>query len=325
MLDGKVFGEATFKTSWEGNAEYLQVGGNGWASGTGEAGFNHAFKGTLSDIVVIEGLRSYDAIQEMLAGTSPDPQPRPDPNPQPDPADVPVFFLQGAHEIDSAADVLEYAHDAALELSSATAMLTFTANNVDGRFGLLSKDASRYEGGGNHFTSYIDDGKLVVRFQDGQTSKVFKVNVEADTAYDLQISFGDGVVTAMLNGSVFGSANFETSWETNLEHLQVGANGWASDSGKAGFNHVFDGTISNVILVEGRKSPAEMEALKGAYAATSQHDAITDNDLLYALDIQPVHSGVAGPARAPEPYEEEVTSDLLAGAALAPEQDYFTS
>ena len=113
----------------------------------------------------------------------------------------------------------------------------------------MAKDAYEFGGGGNHFTSYIKDGTLHVRFQDGASSKEFSVgNIKANVDYDLQASFGDGKVTAMLDGKVFGQANFDTSWASNSEYMQIGANGWASQTGQKGFTDVFDGTISNVLL-----------------------------------------------------------------------------
>ncbi|MCR8726854.1 LamG-like jellyroll fold domain-containing protein, partial [Frigidibacter sp. ROC022] len=194
---------------------------------------------------------------------TPTPEPEPTPTePQPTPVDGAVYSLLGDHEISSTKDVIELKPDAKFELDAATVALTFNADTVSGRHGLLSKDASGYGGGGNHFTSYIDNGKLVVRFQDGASDKTFTIDgIKANVDYDLQISFDGGTVSAMLDGQVFGQAAFDTSWMDNHEYLQVGANGWASKSGESGFTHVFDGTISDVVIVEGVHSYDQIQDL----------------------------------------------------------------
>ncbi|MEM6374718.1 MAG: right-handed parallel beta-helix repeat-containing protein [Pseudomonadota bacterium] len=327
MLDGKVFGQAAFNMSWVTNAEYMQIGANGWASGTGEAGFKHVFDGTISDVVVVEGVHSSTDIKAIL-----DASPPPQPTPAPMPSDAPIFFLNGAQEIATSQDVLEYAHDTALEVPVGTAMLTFNADIVSGRKGLLSKDASHYDGGGNHFTSYIQNGKLVVRFQDGDSTKVFKTDaIEVGVDHDLQITFGDGWVSAMLDGNVFGEGAFDIAWDKNVEHMQIGANGWASDTGEAGFKHVFQGTISDVMLVAGRKSPEEMEAIKALYGATDQTDFRDLDDLLLSQEFSSFDSVAAsddraplsGPAWAPE-TDEPFDAELLA-AVHGTEQDYYNT
>jgi hypothetical protein len=172
-----------------------------------------------------------------------------------------VYNLFGSHEINGAVDVIQIKHSQEMSLPEATVALTFNANTVDGYQGLLSKDAYGYSGGGNHFTSYIKDGTLIVRFQDGGASKELSIaGIQVNVDYDFQFSFGNNEVTAMLNGDVFGRAAFDTSWETNEEFLQMGANGWASDSGEAGFTHVFDGTISDVIIYNEANVPLEQES-----------------------------------------------------------------
>ena len=285
MLDGKVFGQANFDTSWASNSEYLQIGANGWASQTGQKGFKDVFDGTISDAIIVGGVKSYQDIRATLnSDSAPEPTPTPTPTPKPTPTPTPtpkptptpeptpepgqpadpsaeVYRLRGSHEVSGAGDVIEKAHTAAMKLDAATIALTFNADTVAGWRGLVAKDASEYQGGGNHFTSYIKDGTLHVRFQDGASSKEFSVgNIKANVDYDLQASFGDGKVTAMLDGKVFGQANFDTSWASNSEYLQIGANGWASQTGQKGFKDVFDGTISDAIIVGGVKSYQDIRA-----------------------------------------------------------------
>lgn len=161
------------------------------------------------------------------------------------------FQLDGEYEFSGGSQAMEFAHDAGLELSSASISLTFNADTVSGQHGIISKDASYFANGG-HFTVYIENGTLVIRFQDGDSSEVFTVNgIQSNVDYELEIGFGDGTVKAMLDGIVVGEADFDMTWENNAEYLQIGANGWASTSGGAGYNQVFDGTISDVVITSG--------------------------------------------------------------------------
>ncbi|MEL6919567.1 MAG: right-handed parallel beta-helix repeat-containing protein [Pseudomonadota bacterium] len=282
MLDGRVFGQDAFDMSWENNTEFLQIGANGWASGAGDSGFRHAFDGTISDVVIFEGVKSYDDVQ-WLQGHAPAPA-TPPASTAPS---MPEFVFAGSQEISGADDVLEFEHSANLELASATIALSFNADVVSGRKGLFSKDANG-NGDGGHFTAYIENGTLIVRVQNESGSETFEIDgIETDIDYDLQVSFGDGQVTAMINGKIFGQAEFDTSWENNTEFLQIGANGWASGAGDSGFRHIFDGTISDVIVAEGVKTYDEVQILQGrstelASELERQEAPIIEPEFIYA-------------------------------------------
>ena len=173
-----------------------------------------------------------------------------------------AFAAMGEHEFNSASDVIEVAHSSNLALDAATLSFSFNADTVSGVHGLMSKDADYFAGGGNHLVSYIQDGNLIVRFQDGATDEIAQVDgIKADTDYDLQVAFGDGNVSVWLNGEQVHSADFSTSWTTNVEYLQFGARGWSSKSGEAGFSDVFDGMMSDIIVVEGNLTPAQLQNL----------------------------------------------------------------
>lgn len=249
---GDLFQLQTYGMAWE---DYLPVNG--------------------SPIDFGSGYGALERLEELLNGgpvDTPDPYSNPDLQPEPTPAPDPVIItdpdtatvlgLAGSHDISRAGDVIEIAHDPSLALATGTVALSFNADTVAGQQGLLSKDA-KFFGNGGHFTAYIDNGKLVVRLQDDASSQVFEVGgIRANVEYDLQVSFGDGQVTAMLNGEVFGEAAFDSSWETNTEFLQIGANGWASKPGDDGFVQVFDGTISDVVITDGTSSYEEIQTLQ---------------------------------------------------------------
>ncbi|MGX0978369.1 hypothetical protein ACSSVY_004109 [Roseovarius sp. MBR-51] len=181
-----------------------------------------------------------------------------------------AYASMGAHEFNSASDVIEVAHNSNLALDAATISLSFNADTVSGARGLISKDATYYTGGGNHLVSYIENGALIVRFQDGATDEIARIGgIKADTDYDLQVSFGDGNASVWLNGEQVHSADFSTSWATNVEYLQFGARGWSSKSGEAGFSNVFDGTISDIVVAEGNLTPAQLQNLLSDASADS--------------------------------------------------------
>ncbi len=248
-----------------------------------------------SPIDLSTGLGAANRLNDLISGTSssgggtapsePDaPAPTPDPDTstpdsssgevtQPDPGGdqgqvtVPTegvaYSLEGAHEFNrNSSDVIEVAHIDSLALDAATISFTFNADTVSGKHGLFSKDASYYEGGGHHLVAYIEKGVLVVRFQDGSGDEIARIDgIKANTDYDLQLSFGEGNVSVWLDGQKMHSADFSTEWTTNVEYMQIGARGWASKSGEAGFSDVFDGTISDVYIAEGNLNPAQMENL----------------------------------------------------------------
>ncbi|MEO1747598.1 MAG: hypothetical protein AAFR27_03095, partial [Pseudomonadota bacterium] len=268
VLDGKTFGSANLKTEWNTNKEYLQIGANGWSSGTGKSGFEDPFDGTISDVLLVSGVKSVAYMQNLIktGGTSSSSSSSSQTSSSKTTTqtkDVDLskdgsgFYLPGKHEITRHSDVIEIAPSADLKLSEAKISLTFNADKVSGGRGIISKDAKQMTGSGEHFTTYIKDGKLIVRFQDGEKSKfLIKDGIKAHRDYDLEISFGNGRISASLDGKSFGSTNFDSTWANNNEYLQIGANGWASQSGKAGFSQLFDGTISNVLIVGDSDAPA---------------------------------------------------------------------
>lgn len=87
----------------------------------------------------------------------------------------------------------ELAHQEEFELSQGTIALSFTAESVDGRQTLFSKDHRGYQQGG-HLTAFIRDGRLEVRFQSDTQSQVISSDVGSIVAgqqHALAISFGE--------------------------------------------------------------------------------------------------------------------------------------
>jgi hypothetical protein len=51
-VNNESLGSRNFDMSWVHNDEYLQIGGNGWGSVSGQPGFRDPFKGTISDVSI---------------------------------------------------------------------------------------------------------------------------------------------------------------------------------------------------------------------------------------------------------------------------------
>lgn len=240
---------------------------DGTVTYTPAAGFSgtDAFVYTLSDGALTDTAR----VEVAVAAPPPEPDTPSEPNTPPEPDTPPEARLIGAAfgtgEITLPRDVLVVAPDAALEVEAATLALEFNADRVNGRHGLMSKDASHFVGGGHHFTSYIEDGELFVRYQDGAQSEVLSVGgIVANRDYAFQTSFGNGEVALWLDGALVDRADFDTTWTRNAEYLQIGANGWASQTGDSRFEDVFDGTLADAVVAEGVLTPAELAALTAA-------------------------------------------------------------
>ena len=253
-LNGTKVGEAAFGMDWTQNQQALQVGALGWASASGGETFSNVFDGTIGDVLVLAD-EPVPAVPGGSVGGDGD-------GPSDEVAAAVLFSHADLLEIDGAEDVLVLDHDAAFEIEEGTLALSFNADTVAGRHGLLSKDAKGYAGGGNHFTSYIEDGTLKVRFQDGSSEKTIAVGgIEANTDYDLQIGFDGGKASVFLDGEKVGETAFSMDWTANIESMQIGANGWASASGDGAFADVFDGTIEDVLVLDKVLGPADIDLL----------------------------------------------------------------
>jgi hypothetical protein len=153
----------------------------------------------------------------------------------------------------SKSSIFATGHDASLEVDNANIEFTFNADTIDGTFGLFTKDAKGFDGGGNHISTFIKDGTLKIVFEDGASRKMIEVyDIEANRDYDLEFAFAKDGVAAYIDDQLVGSDDeFIMSWEDNVEDLQIGAFGRNSQSGSSDFKAVFEGTISNVLITTG--------------------------------------------------------------------------
>lgn len=152
-----------------------------------------------------------------------------------------VFSLKSKIEVASSSDVLEIDLGIAGQVDGGEIAFSFNADRVNGQFGLISRDAS---GNGDHFTSFIKDGALNIRFQSASGEVYLTAdNIAANSDYAVSVLFSENGIELSLNGTVVDTSDFSATMSNSDEMLQIGANGWASVSGAAGYSDVFDGTI----------------------------------------------------------------------------------
>ncbi|MEM7545165.1 MAG: Ig-like domain-containing protein [Pseudomonadota bacterium] len=142
--------------------------------------------------------------------------------------------------------VLELAHDPIYEISEGTIAFSFNTDSVTRAQGLFTKDASGFVGGGNHFALYLDDDILTARFQNGTASTFVTVSgIVAGRDYDVAATFGPEGGAILLDSVEVGTTDLVMDWTQNVEVIQWGGRGWGSQSGAAGFDAPFGGTITD--------------------------------------------------------------------------------
>ena len=71
-VDGELVGSNSgLIMSWTGNQEYLQVGGLGWASRTGDDAFRYAFDGEMADVQIYDQVLDASEIEVLASGSRP--------------------------------------------------------------------------------------------------------------------------------------------------------------------------------------------------------------------------------------------------------------
>ncbi|OWJ84017.1 hypothetical protein CDV52_08985 [Haematobacter missouriensis] len=143
--------------------------------------------------------------------------------------------------------------DDRLALSEGTISLTFEASTVDNKNwyhqrAIIAKDAT---GLGDGFSAVIDDGTLVIRFEDDTgVQTISHAGLQAGTAYDLTVSFEDGLGRAWLDGNLIGSVETHMDWSDNAAALIVGADNGSTEMDGSRLRSFFSGTISNVRIYD---------------------------------------------------------------------------
>ncbi|MBY8975109.1 tandem-95 repeat protein [Rhodobacteraceae bacterium NNCM2] len=192
---------------------------------------------------------------------------------------VPVVDMPGVMNFNgSSGSVLELPHDPVYEISQGTIAFSFNPGDLSGQQGLFSKDASGFVGGGNHFVLYLNGSTLNARFQDGSSSATLTFGgLSAGVDYDIAATFGPDGSKLYVDGVLVASNPLVMDWTTNVEVIQWGGRGWASQSGQTGFDAPFNGTISDKQVYDVALSDAQVAELAGVGGGNSEPVAIDDD------------------------------------------------
>ncbi len=195
----------------------------------------------------------------------------PPPLPTPDDGELPAGAVFGINnELNLSGehgDHIEIAHNESFELSEGTIALSFTADNIWGTHALFSKDFTGNRDGGD-LTAYVENGRVVVRFQSAAESVWLKTpegSIAAGEEYHLALTFGVDGVWLYLNGEVTDSeSDFTQGLDENTQNLVIGANAWGrtEEYPDKAWDH-FDGQIGGFIIFDSQYDGSEVAMLAG--------------------------------------------------------------
>ncbi|MEL7131760.1 MAG: LamG-like jellyroll fold domain-containing protein, partial [Pseudomonadota bacterium] len=175
----------------------------------------------------------------------------------------------GSISLDGSDDFIEIPHDPTYDLTSATLLTSFNLDTLppSGRYGLLSRDSSGFDGGG-HLTTWINaDGSVDLRWQSSTTSFDLSTAsglITAGVDHDIQIVMDSDAQTIQLfvDGALGGEiTGVPVTLVGNSEPWVLGASQWTSGDGVADttVDHL-DGSISLFEIYDGAVTPAELAA-----------------------------------------------------------------
>lgn len=151
---------------------------------------------------------------------------------------------------------IEIPHDDAQATGEGTVAFSFTANNPGNgqNQALFSKDHAGF-GEGGHLTAYINSsGVMKVRFQ-GEDDETYLydwgVKIEEGEEYDFAFTFDNDEIGMYLNGELIDAeAGVPGGMSGNAEDLVLGASTRSRMDENDNLEWHFDGTISNVLLLD---------------------------------------------------------------------------
>jgi parallel beta-helix repeat protein len=236
---------------------------------------------TISDLRPVSGslaetLGAAARLAELLGGKSPssggsapasrppaseaDPEPAPAPKSSGDPDAL--YSLSSKTFNGSKSSIISLSHSKAFEVSEGSVTFRFKADDVSGWKGLVSKDAAGLAGGGHHFSAYLRENSLEVRFQDGSGQATLKAGgIKAKQTYEVLATFDKDEIRFYLDDKLVGSRDFTMDWTQNKQALQIGGLGWASESGALNAYNPFDGVMSDVFIFDEALLPADVDLM----------------------------------------------------------------
>jgi len=175
----------------------------------------------------------------------------------------PIYDAPGDMVFDgTASSVIELPHAPEFEVQEGALAFSFNPGDTNGAQGLFAKDAAGFGGGGNHAVIYLQGTNLVGRFQDGAGQTVLTVGgITAGEDHDVVANFSAAGIEIWLNGVLVASDPLVMDFTQNVEYLQWGGRGWASQSGAPGFDAPYNGTISDKQIYDTPLSPTQVAEL----------------------------------------------------------------
>ena len=205
-----------------------------------------------------------------------------------------VFGFDGTHDFSGErGDHIEVEHTDRLALTDGTISLRFTADNVDERQALFSKDASGYQDGG-HLTAFVHDGRIEVRLQSTQQSVWLKAGeIEAGQEHHLTVTFGDDGFWVYVDGRMAAwNTEFTQGLETNSENLAIGANTWARNAERPYKTwDSFGGQISDFTVYDSQYDYQEVAEMAGQPLPGALDQPTVMDGTLYGTDADETLTG----------------------------------
>ena len=226
-----------------------------------------------------------------------------------------AFELSETLSIKNSGDVVSLRGEDLLQISEGTISFSFTAEEVEGRLGLLSRDAKYFYGDGNHLSIFIEDGSLKARLQDGEQQIILtSEGISAGTEYHVALTFDGEAARISVDGALQDEGATNMTWETSDEFVQIGALGWLSKAGADGYVLPFEGEISDVAIFDQALSQADIAILAGVVPPPVDEEPIEEpvdepaDDPVEEPADEPADDPVEEPADEPadDPVEEPV-------------------
>lgn len=183
---------------------------------------------------------------------------------------------------------IEVEHDSSFEMTEGTFALRFTADKVEKKQGLFSKDFSENRNGGD-FTAFIEQGRIKVRLQSGDEdiwAKTPEGTVQAGKEYHLAVTFGPDGLWVYLDGQMMAwQPEYTQGLEHNTRNLAIGANTWSRTEKKpfGTWNH-FAGHISEFRVYDQQYDDAQVAALAGFPLEAKPTEPYVKDALLLGTD-----------------------------------------
>ena len=210
----------------------------------------------------------------------------------------PPALLFGPATFDgTVADAQVLAHESAFASPEATLEFRFTADALNGRRFLFSKDSAYYDDGG-HIGVYLDKGFLTVRLQSTSATYIVKAATAVTTGTDHHVAVtlgGPGGLTLYLDGQVVDTDAYTGGLTGNGEPIVIGANQWASGDLVADkIQDPFLGEISRVAFYNTSLDATQVEFLYTQSGTTDpvnqapvalDDSATVDEDTAIVIDV----------------------------------------